>query len=262
MDYFILNSLETITLAALVAVIIVVAYQQFKKPNKTREADFVALASHQLRTPLTIMRGYISMLLDGDFGTIENKRQIAAMTAVYQANERLLRLVENMLGVSQLESKQSLHIEKEKFNISKLISETAEEIKPKATVKNLELNVHIASQVQNIHADELMIRQVILNLLENAIKYTRRGSITIALFEQDNNIFLSVEDTGPGVNSADLESIFNKFERRNVPDSNEEGFGLGLYACKLIVSAHGGTITAQNKKQGKGLRIMVILPKY
>ncbi len=255
-----LIALEILTMAALVVVIIVVAYRQFKKPNQSREADFVALASHQLRTPLTIMRGYISMLLDGDFGKIENKRQEAAMTAVYQANERLLRLVENMLGVSQLESKKNFHIEKEQFNISKLITEIAEEIKPKATVKNLELNLQIAGKVQNIHADELMMRQLILNLLDNAIKYTKRGSITLVLEEKNNLLQCSVIDTGPGIDKKHVEDIFGKFERRDVPDNDQEGFGLGLYACKLIVEAHHGRIWAESRGRDFGFKVSFEIP--
>lgn len=255
-----LLSLEIITLAALVVVIIVVAYQQFKKPNKSREADFVALASHQLRTPLTIMRGYISMLLDGDFGKIENKRQEAAMTAVYQANERLLRLVENMLGVSQLESKQSFHIEKEQFNISKLITEIAEEIKPKASVKNLELDLQIAPQLKDIYADELMIRQVILNLLDNAIKYTKRGQIILQIEDKNNLMRFSVIDSGPGIDKKHLLDIFGKFERRDVPDNSQEGFGLGLYACKLIVEAHHGRIWAETRGKDFGFKVSFEIP--
>ncbi len=260
MSYEILLSLEILTMAALVVVIIVVAYQQFKKPNKSREADFVALASHQLRTPLTIMRGYISMLLDGDFGKIENKRQEAAMTAVYQANERLLRLVENMLGVSQLESKKNFHIEKEMFNVSKLATELVEEMKHKASVKNLELSLQIAPQLKNIHADELMMRQVILNLLDNAIKYTKRGNIILQMEEKNNLLQCSVVDTGPGIDKKYLIDIFEKFERRDVPDNNQEGFGLGLYACKLIVEAHHGRIWAESRGKDFGFKVSFEIP--
>lgn len=255
-----LIALEIFTMAALVVVIIVVAYRQFKKPNQSREADFVALASHQLRTPLTIMRGYISMLLDRDFGKIENKRQEAAMIAVYQANERLLRLVENMLGVSQLESRKNFHIEKEIFNLSTMVKDLIEEMKHKAHAKNLELTLTISPQLKNIHADELMMRQVILNLLDNAIKYTKRGSITLVLEEKNNLLQCSVIDTGPGIDKKHVEDIFGKFERRDVPDNDQEGFGLGLYACKLIIEAHHGRIWAESRGPDFGFKVSFEIP--
>lgn len=245
----------------LVIVVIVLAYHQYASPNKDQQNDFVAIASHQLRTPLTIMRGYISMLLGGDFGAIDNKRQQAALTAVYQANERLLQLVENLLGVSQLENRSKLKLERKSIDLSKMIQDLVTELKPKAGVKNLALKINLPNKTISLKADEILLRQVILNLLDNSIKYTERGEIIISAAELKNQIRVTIEDTGPGVNAKDLEHIFNKFERRDVAGSSEEGFGLGLYACRLIISSHQGRIWAENFRKGGGFKVSFELPR-
>ncbi len=260
MNYALLDLFEIITMAMLVIVVILVAYHQYAAPNKNQQNDFVAIASHQLRTPLTIMRGYISMLLGGDFGAIDNKRQQAALTAVYQANERLLNLVENLLGVSQLENRTRLTIKKSTVDVSTMIREIVKDIKPKASVKNLLLKTNLPNKSISLKADEILLRQVILNLVDNAIKYTERGEVIISAAELKNRIHISVVDTGPGVKTSDLERIFDKFERRNVSGSKEDGFGLGLYASKLIVEAHQGRIWAENRNKAAGLVVNFEIP--
>ena len=260
MEYIVLNLLDIITTGMLVIVVILLAHQQFAASNKDRQSDFVSIASHQLRTPLTIMRGYLAMLLGGDFGTIDNKRQQAAVTAVYQANERLLRLVDNLLGVSQLENRTAMKIECREFDVTTMLRDVVKEIKPKAAVKNLELKTIIPKKNPAFCADDLLLRQVVLNLLDNAIKYTESGPITLALEVGEKNFILSVEDTGPGIDPKDVKRIFDKFERRDVPRSSEEGFGLGLYAAKLIVEAHQGRIWAQTRGQNFGFKVCLEIP--
>lgn len=260
MEYIILNVLDIITTGMLVIVVILLAYQQYAAPNKNRQSDFVSIASHQLRTPLTIMRGYLAMLLGGDFGAVDNKRQQAAITAVYQANERLLRLVDNLLGVSQLEGQGTLMIECQKFDLLNMIREVVKEIKQRAAVKNLEIKTVLPKTIPALCADEILLRQVILNLIDNAIKYTERGTITLSVKTDKNNLSLSVEDTGPGINPKEIKHIFDKFERRDVPHSSEEGFGLGLYAAKLIIEAHKGRIWAETRGQNFGFRVLFEIP--
>ncbi len=255
-----LDYLELISTGLLMVTVVFVAYKQYSKATRKHENDFIAIASHQLRTPLTIMRGYISMLLGGDFGKIENKRQQAAMTAVYQANERLLRLVDNLLDVSQLEINKSLRIECADMDIIKLVKELAGEMKHKALAKGLEIKIVAPAKLPTLCADELMLRQVVLNLLDNAIKYTERGMITIKVETLNNNIRASVEDTGAGIDPKHCQVIFEKFERRKVEGSDQEGFGLGLYACKLIIDAHKGRIWAQSKGKDFGFKVLFEIP--
>lgn len=231
-----------------------------KKNNvKQNELDFVSIASHQLRTPLTLMKGYLSMILGGDFGTIKEARLKTALTAVYQANERLIRLVENLLNMTTLENGR-LRLHQEPTDILAMLRTIIKEMRPKARSKNLSLKISSFPEKIFINIDPILMRQVMLNLVDNAIKYTAAGSVTIALKKLPGKLSLSVSDTGPGVEPKALKNIFDKFERRDVSNSSEEGFGLGLYVCKLIVEAHGGTIGAESRGRGFGFKVSVMLP--
>ena len=228
-----------------------------KKKEKKSELEFVSLASHQLRTPLTIMKGYLSMLLKGEFGALTNKKQEAAIASVYSANERLARLVDNLLNFTQLEKKK---INKTNFNFSLMIQEVITEMKSQAKWKNLTLQLVMPSKKIIIKADELMLRQVLINLLDNAIKYTKRGKVKVVVSSKNNQLLISVIDTGPGTEPKNLKKIFEKFERRKVQDANDEGFGLGLYACRIIIEAHNGKIWAETKGKGFGLKVNIEIP--
>jgi len=261
MLYDLLNLLDLFTTGTLVIVIIVMAYQRYVGNARGKENDFVAIASHQLRTPLTIMRGYISMILGGDFGPVADKRQKAAMTAVYQANERLLRLVDNLLGVSQLESREAIKIECKEFDVISLVKKIMEEMKQKAAVKGIELKLSLPKKVPLVCVDDLMLRQVILNVLDNAIKYTDRGEVEFSVEVYDKSLRFVTSDTGPGIDQKNLEAIFQKFERREVPNNNQQGFGLGLYASRLIVEAHKGKIWAETRGKDFGFRVSFEIPR-
>jgi len=260
MTYDIINFLDIIVTGSLVIIIIFLAYQRYLDRARGQKDDFVAIASHQLRTPLTIMRGYISMILGGDFGVVKDPRQKAAMTAVYQANERLLRLVDNLLGVSQLENKEKLHIECRDFDLKKFISEIIDEMKQKAKVKGLEIKYNFPKVVPKFCADDLMLRQVLINVIDNAIKYTERGEIKLNIEVLKTAVRFSIIDTGPGLDKEHLEKIFEKFERRAAPNNHQEGFGLGLYASRLIVEAHKGKIWAETRGEDFGFKVCFEIP--
>ena len=228
-----------------------------KKKEKKSELEFVSLASHQLRTPLTIMKGYLSMLLEGEFGAINNKKQKAAIAAVYSANERLVRLVENLLNFAQLEKKK---INKTNFNFSLMMKEVIKEMKPQAKWDNLALQLVMPTKKIFIKADELMLRQVLINLLDNAIKYTKSGKVKVVVSMKNKKLLISVIDTGPGTDPKNLKKIFEKFERRKVQDANDEGFGLGLYACRIIIEVHNGKIWAQTRGKGFGFKVNIEIP--
>ncbi len=226
-----------------------------KKTLPKNKLDFVAIASHQLRTPLALMKGYLAMILGGEFGAIKEAKLKTAITAVYQANERLIRLVENLLNMTALE-KGRLKVHREATDIHKLIRAIVTEMKPKAKTKNIKILFKPSAGKAILDIDPLLIRQVVLNLIDNAIKYISKGTITIQATLQKGKHVISVSDTGPGLEPKQLRNIFNKFERRDVKESSGEGFGLGLYVCALIIKAHGGTIKAQSRGKGFGFRVM------
>lgn len=255
MNQQLLNLLDLFASGLLVIVIIAVAYYLYTRP-KTKPTDFVSLASHQLRTPLTIMKGYLSMILEGQLGELKQEKIKAALSAVYQANERLIRLTDNFLEVAQLEDN-TIHLNYESFDFPSIINETVTEIKPKADAKGLALTVALSKNKFLIKADELMLRQVILNLLDNAIKYTTKGGVTLNVELKAKLLKVSVIDTGLGVNQAELEGLFDKFERRS---KSQEGFGLGLYVNRLIIEAHKGKIWAETHGENFGFKVSFEIP--
>jgi signal transduction histidine kinase len=252
---FIFNMIATGLLAIIV---VILAWQLYnKKINKNN--DFIAIASHQLRTPLTIIKGYISMILEGQLGEVKEEKVKAALAAVYQANERLIHLTDNLLEVSQLED-QEIHINLEKFNFADVARETVEEMRPKAASKNLSLTITLPQEDFLIFADELMLRQVLINLLDNATKYTSQGGITLSAAKDNNKLLVSIIDTGPGLEIKDLNGLFGRFARRNILQKNQESFGLGLYVCKLIIEAHHGKIWAETRGGNFGFKVSFEIP--
>lgn len=247
---YIFNIIAIIILA--IAVVVLAWRLYNKKPSENK--DFISIASHQLRTPLTIVKGYISMILEGQLGEVKEEKVKAALTAIYQANERLIHLTDNLLEVSQLED-QVIHIKCQTFNFSEVARETIEEMRPKAASKNLVLTVALPQEDFLICADELMLRQVLINLLDNACKYTSQGGITLNAEKKDNKLLVSVIDTGPGLEEKDLAGLFGRFERRTNQEKNNQSFGLGLYVNKLIIEAHHGKIWAETRGENFGFKV-------
>lgn len=226
-----------------------------KKNAKSSTLDFVSIASHQLRTPLTLMKGYLAMIIGGDFGPVKEAKLKSALTAVYQANERLIRLVENLLNMGALENGK-LQVHREETDMVKLLRDVVKEMKPKAETKNLKLVFTAITKTLRVDIDPLLIRQVVLNLIDNAIKYTAVGKITVTLTGAPRGCSVSVADTGPGVEPKAVKHVFDKFAREDIAHSSEEGFGLGLYVCKLILAAHGGKIRAESRGKGFGFKVI------
>jgi signal transduction histidine kinase len=204
--------------------------------------DFIAVASHQLRSPLTAVKGYLSMLSDGDYGEVPEKQRVVVDQLVRSTNE-VINLVNDMLSVSRMNA--------QKFELS-----------PLAADKGLELDVQIPDpEPATILVDPLRIRQVVLNLIDNAIKYTTTGSVKVALTSTDEAVTFSVADTGIGLPENEQSKLFGKFYRaKNARSRIVNGSGLGLYVAKEIVTKHGGELTFQSS-EGKGTVFTATLPR-
>lgn len=226
-----------------------------KKAAKSEPIDFLSIAAHQLRAPLTLMKGYLSMILEGEFGAIKDRKLKAAIEAVSQSNERLAHLVENLLEMARLEDG-GFALYREEADLGALVIDVADELRSKAKAKGLRLEISLPKEKLNASVDRLMMRQLFLNLIDNALKYTERGNVTISLEKAGRKFLGAVTDTGPGLlQKAQLKKLFQKFSRPNDDPSGQSGFGLGLYICRLIVEAHGGKIKAELPKGG-GLRVL------
>ena len=235
------------------------AYEKLKKIDEAK-SEFISMASHQLRTPLTAIKGYISMLLEGDYGRLE-KKQKKTLDNVFQSNKRLIKIVDELLNISRIELGK-IELNKSETQIEDLIKSCYEELRMEADKKKLKLIFKKPkAPLPKIKIDTLKIRQVILNLIDNAIRYTSQGKIEINFKKKQNSIIISFKDTGEGLNKKEQKEIFEGFIRGSAGRTFFiEGTGLGLYVAKKYVALHQGKIWAGSKGKGKGSTFYVELP--
>jgi signal transduction histidine kinase len=223
--------------------------------------DFVSIASHELRTPMTAIRSYVWMALNRPDITLSEKMK-KYLGRTLQSTERLINLVNDMLNVSRIEAGR-IEINPQSFNIVNLSKEIMEEVKPKADEKAIKLFV-MESQMPAAFGDPDKIHEVLLNLVGNALKFTpNEGTITIGFFSDGHTIETSVKDSGVGISKEDLARLFRKFERLDssyVAVSSSAGTGLGLYISKSLVTLMNGKIWANSEGLGKGTTFTFSLP--
>ena len=206
------------------------------------KTEFVSFASHQLRTPLSAMKWFSEMLLSGDAGKL-NSQQSEFVTNIYQSNERMIKLVKNLLDISRIESGRII-IDPAPTDVSKLINDIVAEVNLKATEKQQKIIIEISPKLPLINLDPELIKNVYQNLLTNAIKYTpKKGKITISIVKKGLDIISQVTDSGYGIPKDELLHIFEKFFRAsNIQKIETEGTGLGLYIVKSVVESSGGKV--------------------
>ncbi|MBN1123384.1 MAG: HAMP domain-containing histidine kinase [Sedimentisphaerales bacterium] len=227
---------------------------------ETAKSDFITSVSHELRTPLTSIQNMVSNIQAGVAGCISNKMRDYLGTMKSDCH-RLTDLVNDLLDMAKLEAG-SMPINRCVTNLTELMEQIVEDYSPVAKQKRIQINKKIPTWMQPVYADSRRIVQVVNNLLDNAIKFTDPdGIIQIHLYDNDNSIFVEVEDTGIGIESHLREQIFSKFyqiNRRSGPGS--QGSGLGLAICQGIITAHGGSIWVDGDRE-KGSRFCFSLPK-
>ncbi len=212
--------------------------QQLQKANtELKNADhakteFLSVTSHQLRTPLTAIKGYISMLQEGDFGKVTAKQR-TILDIVFASSQRLTVLIADLLDLSRIESGK-MDFDFEAVNLDEIIETMIAELAPKAKQKGLYIYFDkVSRDFPRIRADVEKIGQVVLNLLDNAVKYTVSGGVTVRLARIGDSVQFSVADTGIGIEQKDQRQIFEKFFRAESADSlTHEGTGLGAYVVK------------------------------
>jgi len=217
--------------------------------------EFVANVSHELRTPLAVIKGYAETLVDGHQDMpIEDRDRF--LRTIQRHTERLNSLLEDLLTLSRLESiNPGLH--RESTDLAQLMNGILEDYRARPAAAGHKLSAHLAPQVGRVLLDPLKITQVFENLIDNALKYTPKGSqIDISTQLRANMIELTVRDNGPGIPEADLPHIFERFYRVDKGRSREKGgTGLGLSIVKHIVQLHGGQVWVESKpEQGTSFR--------
>lgn len=225
-------------------------------------SEFISMASHQLRTPVSVMKGYISLMLDGDFGRIPVKIK-DKLALMFEMNERLVLLVNNMLNVSRIE-KNRIDFGFDTIQVEEIGQSVINEMKNKALAKQLKLVYKKPkNKIPAVITDGEKIREIMVNLIDNAIKYTAIGSVEIG-FDTDRakkQVLVYVKDTGHGMNEDDAKHVFDKFFRAEMPDMpREHGTGLGLYIVTRFLRGMGGEIWISDTALGKGTTFMFSIP--
>ncbi|MBC8468172.1 MAG: HAMP domain-containing protein [Planctomycetes bacterium] len=229
-----------------------------KRMDRVR-TDFVANVSHELKTPLTLIKGYIETLEDRAIDDKEKARKFISI--IKEHASRLENIIEDLLSLSELElSKDCLN--RTEFDMKKLIDEVALSFGYAIDTKRHEFNIDQQGDDFRIRADRDKIGQVIVNLIDNAIKYTNEaGQINILLHEQQNEITITIRDNGIGIPKEDVDRVFERFYRVDKARSRElGGTGLGLGIAKHIVLAHNGEISIESRIN-KGTKVLIRLPK-
>lgn len=222
--------------------------------NDQQRRAMLADVSHELRTPLTIIQGNIEAILDGVYPADETR-----LKSILEETQILSRLVEDLRTLSLAESG-SLQLKRESTDIAALIRETVAALQSQADAADVKMELSLGDKLFSLEIDPERIRQVLTNLISNALRYSPRGSsIKIGLTESapngESRVVVSVEDSGPGIASEDLPHVFDRFYKSR----DSRGMGLGLSIAKYIVEAHGGEIKAESEA-GKGTKISFSLP--
>ncbi len=253
------------------------AYDKLKELDRLK-SNFLATVSHELRTPLTSIIGYSEMLEGGLAGALSSEQQ-EFVTTIRQKGDQLLALITSLLDMSKLE-RGRLSIARQPVDAAALVDEVVTTVTPTARRKGVTLDVHVDSALPTLSADPIRLRQVLINLTDNAIKFTPSGGhvelgarattmgddgggsrLGLALMAAPTRaIALTVRDTGIGMNTAELPRIFDAFYQVDGSSTREHGgAGLGLSIVKRLVEAHGGTIEVESKT-GEGTTFTVTVP--
>lgn len=240
----------------------------FSDASQEREVDrmkneFISIASHQLRTPMTGVKGALALLLDDVLGPL-NPEQRKYVRRANDSNERLIALVNDLLNVSRLEQG-SLLLRNEPVNLAETLAALVAEFQPRAARYQQLLEWEMPHSMNGdaiVHGDPVRLREVFINLLDNAVKYTPEGGhIQVRLDAGDHDVIAEVADSGVGIPPDKLPTLFQKFNRIQNPLSGREfGTGLGLYFARSVVELHRGTIEVESHP-GQGTRFRVRLPR-
>ena len=221
--------------------------------------EFISMASHQLRTPLTSVKGYISMVLEGDAGKIA-PQQKQLLSEAFASSERMVHLINDFLNVSRLQTGKFM-LEQRAVDLTRVVTQEVESLQTTVKMHDLKLKFHPPKYFPTLFIDEGKIRQVIMNFIDNAIYYSRENStITVSLSVIDGDAVLEVHDTGIGVPKDEQAHLFGKFFRAtNARKQRPDGTGVGLFLAKKVIVAHGGSMVFHSV-EGEGSTFGFRLP--
>lgn len=243
---------------------LVEANEKLKELDHLKD-EFVSVASHELRTPMTSIKSYLWLALEGRGGPIPEKQRLYLERA-YDSTSRLINLVNDMLNISRIESGR-VSIELRRVDIQRLVREVMAEVMPRADELGLHIAIKRPAGMLEVVADPDKIKEVLTNLIGNSLKFTPKGgTITLSFTLKDTTVVTSVTDTGIGIPPEEMSRLFQKFGMIKssyvVYEQASTGTGLGLYICKSIIELHGGQIWADSRGQDQGTTFSFSLPQY
>jgi len=229
-----------------------------------QKTEFVSMASHQLRSPLTAIKGYTSMLLEGSYGAFEDRGR-EVLDRVLQSTNKLNTVIEDFLNITRIELGR-MKYEISVFDLGQLVQTVVKDQEPNVTKKGLTIEFQDGAGNHQISADSGKVSQVISNLIDNAIKYTEKGWIKVTVEnvtdKKKEKVRFTVADSGVGLNPEAIKKLFQKFVRADdAGQINITGTGLGLYVAQQIVEGLGGKIWAESDGKDQGSRFIVEFPR-
>lgn len=221
--------------------------------------EFISMASHQLRTPLTSIKGYLDMMLEGDLGKI-SPTQRAVLREAFSSSERMVRLINDFLNVSRLQTGK-FTIDKQSVDIAQILRDEVSLLKVVADQRSVEMVLKIDKKIPSLAVDSEKIRQVMLNMIDNAIYYSNpHKKVVITLKSSGKMIEFSVKDSGIGVPKSEQANLFGKFFRgTNAKKRRPDGTGVGLFLAKKVILSHDGEMIFESE-EGKGSTFGFRLP--
>ncbi|MBM2821009.1 MAG: Sensor protein resE [Candidatus Berkelbacteria bacterium] len=234
------------------------ARQKALEEEAERNKEFLSLTSHQLFTPLSMIRGFSSMLNDENLGKLNPKQKDAA-GEIYANTIRMVNLVAELMSISRIQSGNFVP-KKHPSDIGKLLKSIVSQFQKSLPKNGISLSLEIP-ELKDINIDSEKIRDCLYNLIGNAIKYTKKGKITVSSSQDETQTTIKISDEGVGIKQEDFSKLFQPFFRgKNILELDNQGTGLGLYISRLIVERHGGKIWSENNADGKGATFAFYLP--
>lgn len=233
--------------------------KNYKNKLKQQTSEFISIATHQLRTPLTAIKWSIKMILDGDVGKL-NQEQQELLSKGYQSNERVIKLINDLLDVSRIEEKK-FDYQFDKYDFKNIIDTAIERLQNLIIKKHLKIKFNKPIKSPKIYVDKEKILLVLQNLLANAMNYsTENGIIKIDIKIKNKFLLIYIKDNGVGIPKNEQFKLFSKFFRAsNIMKFKTQGSGLGLFITKNIIEKHGGRISIKSQ-EGKGTEVCFSLP--